>query len=427
MDAPLTDFWAPVVDYVKNLFPITGAFGYLALLMLAAGVLKFTEHEAKGKWLKGFFNYVPAVVCLYLATMIMGSAHIWEMTPEIKRMASSSAGITAYMFPSMIFLLLLKSDLREIVKIGPRMAMGFVSAALTMMIGFIVGYALLSSNWSQEAWKALAALCGSWIGGTVNLVAVQGALKMQDADMPYILTIDTICYSVWLLLMLLAVPLSKQFDRWTKADASKLEKVVKKLERSGASGHGAINFSNLVFIIGVAAAVGAVCFVLSDITVLLCRELAGKHNLLASLGEKPLWLAVYATVFGLGFGMTRIGKMPGTGELGNTLMFIFIAVIGSKVNLFEVELNQMRLYLEFGFIVLIVHFILLTLLAKMFKWDAYSCQTASLANIGGVASATVISGAYSPALVPIGVLMATIGTIIGTAGGLIVGYIIRYM
>jgi uncharacterized membrane protein len=50
---------------------------------------------------------------------------------------------------------------------------------------------------------------------------------------------------------------------------------------------------------------------------------------------------------------------------------------------------------------------------------------ASLANIGGVASAPILAGAYNKALIPIGVLMAMMGYIIGTFMGLGVSELLR--
>ncbi|HAS79297.1 MAG TPA: hypothetical protein DCR90_00120, partial [Fusobacteriaceae bacterium] len=65
--------------------------------------------------------------------------------------------------------------------------------------------------------------------------------------------------------------------------------------------------------------------------------------------------------------------------------------------------------------------------AKIFKLDLFTCGVASLANIGGVASAPILAAAYSEALIPVGVLMAMLGYIIGTGGGLIVGKILSLM
>ncbi|MDD4816722.1 MAG: DUF819 family protein [Victivallaceae bacterium] len=407
-------------------FPIRDGYTYLALLFFVAGILKFCEAKCSGKYAKLFFNYVPAVVCLYIVTMIMGSMNLWENTAEIRKVASGSSGVTAFLLPAMIFLLLLKGDLREIVKLGPRMIAVFVIAAMTMAVGFVAAYLIFRSGLDGDSWKALSALCGSWVGGTVNMVAIQRALAVPEADMGYVLAIDTISYSVWLLLMLLAVPLAKGFDRWTGADGAKLEQVVKKLEAAGRTESAkSLQFADLIFVIGLAAAVGAVCFMLSDLTVALVAPLADSAPILSSLKQSAVWQVVYATLIGMLCGMSRIGKLSGTSEVGNTLLFFFIAVIGSKVNLREIDMGTMAVYVMLGFVVLAIHFLLLVLAAKLFKFDAYSCQTASLANIGGVASATVISSVYSPALVPIGVLMATLGTILGTGVGLLVAKILE--
>ena len=64
------------------------------------------------------------------------------------------------------------------------------------------------------------------------------------------------------------------------------------------------------------------------------------------------------------------------------------------------------------------------IVAKIFKLDLFSCGVASLANVGGVASAPILAAAYGEALIPIGVLMAMLGYIVGTGGGLLVGSIL---
>jgi len=62
--------------------------------------------------------------------------------------------------------------------------------------------------------------------------------------------------------------------------------------------------------------------------------------------------------------------------------------------------------------------------AKIFKLDLFSISVASLANIGGVASAPILAATYNKALVSVGVLMAIMGYIIGTFGGLAVASIL---
>ena len=62
------------------------------------------------------------------------------------------------------------------------------------------------------------------------------------------------------------------------------------------------------------------------------------------------------------------------------------------------------------------HIAVMVILAKLIRLDIFTCAVASLANVGGTATAPVLAGAYSSALVPIGILMALLGNIIGTPG-----------
>ena len=49
----------------------------------------------------------------------------------------------------------------------------------------------------------------------------------------------------------------------------------------------------------------------------------------------------------------------------------------------------------------------------------------ALANIGGTASAPVLAGAYSGSLVPVGILMALMGYVVGTPFAVIVANIMK--
>ena len=87
-------------------------------------------------------------------------------------------------------------------------------------------------------------------------------------------------------------------------------------------------------------------------------------------------------------------------------------------------MTQAPLYIISGFLIIGIHTLVLALAAKLFKLDLFTCGVASLANIGGVASAPILAAAYNKALIPIGVLMAMMGYVIGTGGGLLVGKIL---
>jgi uncharacterized membrane protein len=66
----------------------------------------------------------------------------------------------------------------------------------------------------------------------------------------------------------------------------------------------------------------------------------------------------------------------------------------------------------------------LALIARLVRLDLFTCGVASLAHIGGVASAPILAAAYREVLIPVGVLMAMLGYVIGTGVGLAVGQIL---
>ena len=202
---------------------ITSGFMYLAVLMLLAGVIVWAEKNFSGK----FFKYVPAVVLLYFISMLLSTFGLWEKTDEVNAYYST---VKDSLLPAMIFLMLLRCDLRKIFKLGPKMLFGFFSASISIGIGFIVTYFIFKGFYETDTWRAFAALAGSWMGGTGNMVAIQGALNISDAKLGYALLMDSINYAIWVMILLGLVPFGDKFNKWTKADTSIIDQVGRELE-----------------------------------------------------------------------------------------------------------------------------------------------------------------------------------------------------
>ena len=135
------------------------------------------------------------------------------------------------------------------------------------------------------------------------------------------------------------------------------------------------------------------------------------------------WVVIMATLSGIVFAMTPLAKISGGSQLGGMILYLIVALIASRANF--TELTEAPLYITAGFIIIAIHASIMILFAKLFRLDLFSLGVASLANIGGVASAPILASAYSKALIPIGVLMAMMGYILGTFGGLMVGKILE--
>lgn len=379
---------------------ITNGFTYIAFLIFLAATLVMLEKKTKSK----FFKYAPPVVLLYLLSMVFCTAGLWDMAAT----KATYGVLKNNLLYAMVFVMLLRCDIRKILKLGPRMLGGFFSASVSIAIGFVVTYAFLHTQMGQDAWKALAALCGSWMGGSGNMIAIQAALDIGETDMAYALVVDSINYSIWVMFLLWVINFAPQFNKWTKADTTVLDEVSKRLEADIAVKDDKITFHGLIFLIGGGLLVSAIS-----------QNIGIAIQKVAPFFDKATWTVLVVTTLGLIFAVTPVAKIPGSSEVSNVLLYSVIALLASRASF--AELTDAPLWIAAGFMILAIHGIILLAVAKIFKLDMFTCGVASLANIGGSASAPILAGSYSGSLVPVGVLMALMGYVIGTGGGLIVG------
>jgi len=385
---------------------ITSGFTYIAFLIFFAGVMVMLEKKTQAK----LFNVLPPVVLIYLITMLMCTVNLWDM----KATKPAYTILKNNLLYAMIFLFLLRCDIRKVLKLGPRMLVGFFSATFTIMIGFIASYAIFHSYMDPGSWKTLGALCGSWIGGSGNMIAIQAALDVKEGAMAYALVVDSIDYSIWVMFLLWAVSLAPKFNAWTGADTTILDEVSKRLEDDDAANKESISFASLIFLLGLGLLVSALSQDLGE-------SIYGTFKTFLPMIDKATWIVLLVTGLGLIGAITPLAKLKGGPELSNLMLYSVIALLASRASL--LELKDAPLWILAGFVILGIHGALFLAIAKFAKLDMFTCGVASLANIGGTASAPILAGTYSGSLVPVGILMALIGYAVGTPLGLVCAHI----
>ena len=385
---------------------ITNGFTYVALLVFLAGVLVTLEKKTGWK----IFKFVPAVVLLYLVAMLLCTLKVWDMA-ETKPAYSALKNPFTY---AMVFAMLLRCDIRKVIKLGPRMLIGFFSASITIMLGFVIAFLLMKGVIGADSWKGLGALCGSWLGGSGNMVAVQAALDISEADMGYALVIDSIDYSIWVMFLLWFVQMAPRFNKWTKADVRALDEVSSRLEEEAKANKQTIEFQGLIFLIGTSLIVSAIA-----------QNIGAAINAALPFLDKATWTILLITVLGLIGAVSPLGKIKGSQEVSNLLLYSVVALLASRASL--LELADAPAWILTGFIILAIHAVLMVALCKLLKIDLFTASVASLANIGGTASAPVLAGSYAGSLVPVGILMALLGYVIGTPCGIMVARIMEML
>ena len=382
---------------------LENGFAYLAVLIFIASSIVFVEKKTQHK----LFEYLPAIVIIYFSVMLFSTFGLWQKTESI---TATYKFFKSNLLPAMIFLLLLSADMRKIFKLGKKMLLTFFLASSSIAIGFVGTFTLFHTYFEPDAWKAFAALSGSWMGGTGNMVAIQGALNLPDSAMGYTLLIDSIDYAIWVMILLALVPFAKKFNLWSKADTSIIDEVGEKLALEEENKK-PMSIISLLVLLGSSILVSALA---QNIAVFMPTS---------SFLTTTTWIVIIATLAGILVAMTPLAKISGGSQLGSMMLYLIVALIASRANF--TELTEAPLYIIAGFVIITIHASIMILFAKLFRLDLFSLGVASLANIGGVASAPILASAYSKSLIPIGVLMAMMGYIVGTFGGLMVGKILE--
>lgn len=366
---------------------------YLALMPLAAGV--FPSLEKRFQW--RVFSVLPAIVWTYLFVTALAVAGLWSATPEIQ---GAQRTLTSQLLPALLFLLMVTCDVRAIFAVGPRVLAVFACAMLSILLAITLVFVLFRSVLPVEGWKMLAALSATWTGGSANLVAVKQVIGLSESALPAVLLADALCYSVWVLVLFSTGAFAPAFNKWTGAD--RRGRAYPQL--STVSSTGPADLGNILLWLGLAMLVG-----------LGAARLATAMPTSTMLTQTS-WTVLFATVTGLVLARTPLARIPGPAPTGSALLALLVAVLASQSNFRG--LASAPLFILCGFITMLLHIGILALLARMFRFDLYLCGIASLAQIGGVASAPVLAATYSPVLVPIAVLLAMLGLILGTGMGL---------
>lgn len=373
---------------------------YLAIMLLAAGL--FPSLEKKFGW--RIFSVLPPIVFTYLFVTALAVVGLWSPTAEVQ---STQRILAGHLLPALLFLLMVTCDLRAILAVGPRVLAVFACAMASILIAIIAVYALFRGILPADGWKMLAALSATWTGGSANLLAVKQVIGLSESSLPPVLLADALCYSIWVLVLFSSGAFAPAVNRWTRAEARAYPEL-----RSPGTGHTAEPGGILLWL-GLALLVGL-----------------GAASIAKSLPQSAMltttsWTVLIATLTGLVLARTPFARIPGPGPLASALLALLVAVLGSQSN-FQ-GMAAAPLFILVGLCTLFVHIALFALAARLFRFDMYLCGISSLAQIGGVASAPVLAATYSPVLVPIAVLLAMLGLILGTGIGLVMANVLSVL
>jgi len=373
---------------------ITGGFDFIAVIVGMCGLIVLLERMSGAR----LFRWFPSIVLVMFASMAAYTAGLWDMTDEIR---SARATVRDNLIPAMLFLMSIRFNLAVVRKLGARLVILAVASSATVALGFIIVHELMKPLLGDETPLTFGTMAAGWTGGTQNFVAVKEALAVSDAAMTYTLLMGAVGYTLWLVVVIASKPLKAKFAGFLRAEDGVAGDVLAGLP---ASDHGPADTHSLLIMLGLAMLVASLSRFVGDM-------LAGMDLL-----NPMIWAILVSTVLGVMAAHTSLGTIGGSDELSGVMLYIVVALIGAEVGLGAV--SEAPIYILCGFMIIGVHASLLLLVARLLRVDLWLVGIASIASIGSAPSAAVVGAAFDRQLVPVAILMALIGSLLGSFIGL---------
>lgn len=378
---------------------ISDAWMFLASLTVLVGFILTIGDQH----FRRFFALVPPIVVIYIVVTMLAGIGFWQNNESISNSQTSALN---HLLPATLFLMLAQCSVRGIVQLGPRILLAFFCTTASIISAFVLVYFFMKHWLPSHGWQIFATISGSWIGGAGNMIAVKSAIDLADGPFANALITDTVCYSLWVAVLFTVVPLASRFNRFSQA-----RELAQSFEHENT--HSPSSAASLILWLGLALLVAEVC-------AWLAAFLPTPPGM-----SRNTWTILLATLAALGVSFTRLRRFAYVMPMASVMLALIVGLMASRSN-FE-ALTQAPLFIVAGIMVLLVHGSLMLLCARLFKFDLALISITSLSHIGGPASAPLIAAAHSPALASIGVMLAMLGYIIGTAGGLLVAQILMRM
>ena len=384
----------------------------------------FYTANLKTNFCTKFYKVIPALLLCYFIPSLLNSAGL------ISGESSSLYFVASrYLLPSSLVLLCLSIDIKGIIRLGPKAIIMFLAGTLGIVIGGPIAILAISAfapeivggSGPDEVWRGLATVAGSWIGGGANQTAMKEIYGASDELFSAMITVDVIVANIWMAFLLIGAGMSERIDNFFKGDTSAITELKEKVQSYHASIAKVTTLTDIMIICASGFAGTAIAHIVADVVTPIME--ANKSTLeayrLTSMASNFFWIVVTASVMGLVFSFTKLKQYEGAGasKFGSAFLYVLVATIGMKMDIMAI-FDNIGLFVV-GIIWMLVHVVILLGVAKLIKAPFFFVAVGSQANVGGAASAPIVASAFSPALAPVGVLLAVFGYAVGTFGAIL--------
>ena len=350
----------------------------------------------ENKRIKSLFDWVPAILLAYIIPAIV--SYLLDVD-------YSQAGIhdysRDYFIPLAIIAVMSSLSIGQLKAIGWKpIAVFAAGSAFIAIFPILLGLGLLDTQLvsetliSQEYWKGIPPIVGSWIGGSTSQLVLKELVECPENIFLSVLVMDNILVNVWTILMFQCIKRSSFLNKRFKISDISMPEDIRKTSKGVLSWW----ICALILIGFVFISNWALDSFVAKIIVLSFLGLA-----LSNLW--PGWN--YSFVL----------------NVGGILIIVVMAILGLKLQFATLGFNPS--FLGFLVVWLLCHFIFMIGVAKLLNVNMAWVPIASMANVGGIATAPAVTAAYEKKWMPHAIVLAILSMATGTFWGMLTIYLLE--
>jgi uncharacterized membrane protein len=383
--------------------------GVLAVLCAVAAFWFFVEQLTEWK----LFQYLPPLLFIYATPVFLNNLDVIPSGSPVY------AGLSTFVLPAFIVLMLLKVNVPAAVRIMGKGVLVMLMGTAGVIVGAVIAYVLVHKWLAPDAWTGFGALAGSWIGGTGNMAATSEMLNTPPEQFGLAVLADNVIYIVWLPILLASKNFADRFNTWANVPDDRIHMMDAAAEATIEEERTPV-MRDYVYLAAIAI---GVTWIASSLASVFFNAMLQSYPSLQTLLSESTWRILLITTIALVLSATPVSKLPNPTAIGTAMIYVFVAGMGARASI--AGFGQAPAFLAGAFIWIAIHGAFCLAGAKLFKVDVHSVAIASAANIGAAASAPIVAAFHRPSLVPVSILMALLGYAMGTYLAPIAGHLAR--
>ena len=350
--------------------------------------------KSKNKLLAVVFDWIPAVLLAYVIPALISYSFSVDYSADAIHSFSKT-----WVIPMAIVAVMSSLSFSQLKIIGFKPVVLFViGSAIIALFPVVFAWAFLDSDlvqnqWIQAGyWKGIPPIVGSWIGGSTSQLVLKELAKTSESLFLQVLVVDTVLVNIWTICMFQIIKKSQKLNVFFNISDKTIPLPITEDKQKTLPWYGVLTLLiSGVFLIEILLN----AFVIKVIALSILGLLVSNFI--------PRWNYRFAL------------------KLGGVLIIVVMAILGLKL-----QFTALSMPIEFiGFLVfwIFVHFIGMVLAAKFLNVHLAWVPIASMANVGGIATAPAVTAAYEKKWMPHAIVLAILSMATGTFWGMITIYL----